>query len=152
MGRKKDIFDRLMELPGLRVFQPIYRKYREALLYIFFGGLTFLVGIVTFWLFHIVVRMGALAANIVSWAIAVMFAFLTNRIWVFEAHTKTVPEFFSQMWKFFGGRVATLVVEEVILFLFITKLGMGSMAVKAAAQVVVVVLNYVISKLVIFKG
>lgn len=151
MEGKKDIFDRLMELPGLRAFQPFYKKYREALLYLFFGGLTFAVGMLTFWLFHIVAGMGELSANAMSWLIAVLFAFFTNRVWVFEAATETVSEFFSQMWKFFVGRMATLVIEEVILFVFITALGMGSMAVKAAAQVVVIALNYVASKLVIFK-
>lgn len=52
---------------------------------------------------------------------------------------------------FIGGRVATLVVEELILFIFITNLGMNSMAVKVVAQVIVIVLNYVISKLIVFK-
>ena len=60
-------------------------------------------------------------------------------------------EFFVQMINFFGGRVATLVVEEVILFVFITKLGFGSMVVKIAAQIIVIVLNYVISKLWVFR-
>lgn len=73
--------------------------------------------------------------------------FFTNRIWVFDGKTNGAKEFFVQMINFFGGRVATLVVEEVILFVFITKLGFGSMVVKIAAQIIVIVLNYVISKL-----
>ena len=95
--------------------------------------------------------MNELVANIFSWILAVLFAFFTNRIWVFDGKTNGAKEFFVQMMNFFGGRVATLVVEEVILFVFITKLGFGSMVVKIAAQVIVIVLNYVISKLWVFR-
>lgn len=151
MERKKDIFDKLMELPGLRYFQPLYEKHREVLLYIFFGGLTFLVSIFTFALFNVAMGMNELIANVLSWIIAVLFAFFTNRIWVFAAPTSTFAEFVSQMAAFFGGRLVTLVIEEVILLVFITLLGFDSMVVKVAAQVIVIVLNYVISKLVIFK-
>lgn len=151
MERKKDIFDRLMELPGLRLFQPFYEKNREVLLYILFGGLTFLVSIFSFALCDVALHMNELIANVVSWIVAVSFAFFTNRIWVFQAPTKTFAEFISQMAAFFGGRVITLVIEEVILLVFVTWLALNSMAVKVAAQIIVIVLNYVISKLLIFK-
>ena len=151
MEKKKDIFDKIMELPVLCRFQPLYKKNKEILLYLFFGGLAFLVSISTFWLFHVMFHMNELWANVVSWLITVLFAFFTNRIWVFAAPTDTVAEFLTQLWKFFGGRAATLVIEEGILLVFITWLKMNSMAVKVAAQVIVIVLNYVISKLVIFK-
>ena len=151
MEQKKDIFDKMMELPVLCRFQPLYEKNKEILLYLFFGGLAFLVSITTFWLFHMAMHMNELWANVVSWVITVLFAFLTNRIWVFAAPTETVREFLVQLWKFFGGRAATLVIEEGILLVFITWLKMNSMGVKVAAQVIVIVLNYVISKLVIFK-
>ena len=77
--------------------------------------------------------------------------FFTNRIWVFNAPTNGAKEFFAQLISFFGGRVVTLVIEEVILLVFITWLHFPSMVIKIIAQVVVIVLNYVISKLVVFK-
>ena len=101
--------------------------------------------------FKVSLGMNELVANIFSWILAVLFAFFTNRIWVFDGKTNGAKEFFVQMMNFFGGRVATLVVEEVILFVFITKLGFGSMVVKIAAQIIVIVLNYVISKLWVFR-
>lgn len=152
MERKKDIFDRLMELPILRYFQPFYEKNREMLLYILFGGLAFLVSIFTFALFNVTFGMNELIANVVSWIITVTFAFFTNRIWVFQAPTKTVKEFVVQLGLFFGARVVTLVIEEVILLVFVTLLQMNSMVVKIVAQVVVIVMNYILSKLVIFKN
>ena len=151
MGEKKpDVFDRLMDLPVLRIFQPFYRAHKEVLLYLFFGGLTTVISIGSFALF---VRLGMneLIANIPSWIIAVLFAFLTNRIWVFDAPTHGAAAYFRQMASFFSGRLATLGMEELILYVFITRLGLWALGVKIAAQFAVIVGNYVISKLFVFK-
>lgn len=88
-----------------------------------------------------------LVANVLSWIITVLFAFLTNRVWVFQSPTDGVSEFVKQMFAFYSGRVITLIIEEVILLVFITWLGFNSMVIK----VIVILLNYVIRKLVIFK-
>lgn len=148
---KKDIFDNIMLLPGLRAFEPFYRKHKEVLLYLFFGGLSFLVSIGTFALFNVSFGINELIANVLSWIITVMFAFLTNRVWVFDSKTEGMGEFLKQMTSFYGGRVITLVIEEAILLVFITWLGFPSMIIKIIAQVVVIVLNYIISKLLIFR-
>ena len=148
---QEDIFDKFMKLPVLKIFEPFYKKNKEMLLYLFFGGLTFVVSVVTYGLFNIGMGLNELIANVISWIIAVTFAFFTNRIWVFNAPTNGAKEFFAQLISFFGGRVVTLVIEEVILLVFITWLHFPSMVIKIIAQVVVIVLNYVISKLVVFK-
>ncbi|MDE5780904.1 MAG: GtrA family protein [Lachnospiraceae bacterium] len=147
----RDIFDKIMALPGIRIFEPFYRKNKEMLLYLFFGFLSFVMSISTYALFNKVFNINELLANIFSWIITVMFAFFTNRIWVFDSPTKSMAEFVKQMSSFYWGRIVTLVIEEIILFVFITLLGMGSMLIKVIAQVVVIVLNYVISKLFVFK-
>lgn len=148
---KKDIFDKIMEWRVLRLFQPFYKKNKEMLLYLFFGGLSFIVSILTYAVFNVGLGLNELIANILSWIITVMFAFLTNRIWVFQSSTNGITEFFKQMLAFYSGRVITLVIEEAILLIFITWLGFNSMLIKVIAQVIVIVLNYVISKLLIFK-
>ena len=148
---KKDIFDKIMSLPGFRIFEPFYKKNKEVLLYLFFGGLTFLISVVTYAYFTMMFGMNELIANIFSWIIAVLFAFVTNKIWVFQSKNDTILAFVREVVAFFAGRVATLVVEEVILFVFITMLQWNSLGVKIAAQVIVIVLNYVISKLLVFK-
>lgn len=147
----RDIFDRIMALPGLRIFEPFYKKNKEMLLYLFFGFLSFVISISTYALFNKALNINELLANIFSWIITVMFAFFTNRIWVFDSHTESMEEFVKQMLSFYWGRVVTLVIEEIILFVFITLLGMSSMLIKVIAQVVVIVLNYIISKLFVFK-
>lgn len=151
MEDKEDIFDKMFELPMLRKFNLVYKKNKEVLLYLFFGGLTFIVSIGTYAVFNVGLSINELIANVMSWIFAVLFAFLTNRIWVFQAPTNTIQEFIKQMVSFFGGRLVTLAVEEVILFVFITILGFGSMLVKVAAQIIVIVLNYIISKFYVFK-
>lgn len=148
---QKDIFDLIMSLPILNIFEPFYKKHKEGLLYLFFGGLAFFLSIFLFWLFISPFKLNELIANILCWFLVVYFAFTTNRIWVFRAQTNSRKEFFIQMKNFYIGRVVTLLVEEVILFIFITLMGLNSLVIKIIAQIVVIVLNYVISKLWIFK-
>lgn len=148
---KEDIFDKIMSLPVLNMFNPFYKKNKEILLYLFFGGLSFIVSVATYALFNVPMKMDALIANVLSWIITVMFAFLTNRVWVFASPTDNIKDFMKQMLSFYSGRIITLVIEEAILLVFINMLGFGSLLVKIVAQVVVILLNYVISKLFIFK-
>lgn len=151
MQRKGDIFDQIMSLSIFNFFAPFYRKHKEVLLYLFFGGLAFIVSIVTFALFNVGFKINELVANILSWIITVLFAFFTNRIWVFDAPTNGVEQFCKQMISFFGGRVITLVVEEIILLIFITEMQFPSMIVKIISQAIVILFNYVISKLLVFR-
>lgn len=148
---REDIFDKLMKLPGLRVLNPFYKKHKEVLLYLFFGGCAFVISIASYAVANVTFGINELIANIISWVLAVLFAFFTNRGWVFQSETHTAMAFWKQFAEFIGGRVATLVVEEAIIFVFITLMGLNSVAVKVAAQVVVIVLNYVISKFWVFK-
>lgn len=149
MENKKDIFDRIFSAKILRFVQPIYVKYNEQLLYVFFGGLTTVFSILVFAFFTKVVPCDELIANIISWILAVLFAFLTNRTWVFQAATG--ERFGKQMLSFYLGRVATLLIEEMIFLIFVKWLLWDAMFVKIVAQIIIIVLNYVISKLFIFK-
>ena len=145
-----DVYDRIMSLPGLRVFNPIYKKYKEGLLYLFFGFLTFVVSIGTYTTFSVILSINELIANVFSWIFAVLFAFFTNQKWVFKCKANGIREFVKQMGSFFTGRIITLIIEEIILFAFITCMDFNHMIVKLIAQVVVIILNYVISKLLVF--
>ena len=100
MEENKDIFDKIFELSILRRFALVYKKNKEVLLYLFFGGLTFIVSIGTYAVFNVFLGINELIANVMSWIFAVLFAFLTNRIWVFQAPTNTIQEFVKQMVSF----------------------------------------------------
>lgn len=148
---KKDIFDNLMGLPVLRIFEPFYKKYKEILLYLFFGGLAFFLNIGLFMLIDATLPINELVNNVICWIVCVLMQFFTNRIWVFDGRVDSTGAIVKQMASFFGGRVFTLVLEEIILAVFITWLQMNATVVKLVAQVVVILLNYVISKLMVFR-
>lgn len=146
-----DIFDRVMRWKPLSPLQPFYRKYKEPLLYLFFGGLTFFLSIGLFWLFTVKLSIPALAANIIDWIICVAFAYVTNRTWVFKDKAHDAKGVVRECGAFVIGRLGTLGLEELILWIGIDLLGMNSIAVKVAAQVLVILGNYVISKLFVFR-
>ena len=137
---KPDIFDRIMSLKIFKWANTFYTKYKEVLIYL-----------LLFALFESHFGLNEHISNVISWLTAVLFAFVTNRIWVFPTKTKGFAAFIFQMAKFYGGRLFTLGVEELMLFVFVTKLQINAVLIKLIAQVVVVILNFVISKLFVFK-
>lgn len=143
----RDLFDCLMELPILNVFNPFYKRYREQLLYLFFGLMTTVVSIGSF---AIIAMTGipVLINNIISWILSVLFAYITNRTWVFNSKSEDIVKELSS---FAGGRLLTLAIEEAILLVFVTLLNFNALAVKIVAQIIVILLNYIISKLFVFK-
>ena len=149
--RRPDIFDRIMRLPLLRLLEPFYKKHKEGLLYLFFGGVTTLVSWVIFWLFEGPLGLNEHIANLVSWVVAVAVAYLTNRIWVFTAHATGLRAVLIEILAFYLSRVASFGIEEGILLILVTWLALPALPVKIAASVIVVILNYVFSKLFVFR-
>lgn len=127
-------------------------RRREILLYVFFGGVAFVLNVGLFALFHGFMSIDALVSNVMCWVICVAMQFVTHKYFVFEAKSPSRREFFREVASFFGGRVLTLVVEELLLLIFITWLRLHSLTVKIVANVVVIVLNYIISKRIVFNG
>ena len=95
--------------------------------------------------------MNALVANIVDWIICVIFAYLTNRTWVFKSKAHNSNDLVRECSSFMVGRLGTLVLGEAVLWLGIDMMHINSMVVKVVAQVLVIVGNYVISKFFVFK-
>lgn len=130
-----------------------YNKYKEALLYLFFGVCTTLVNLVTKWILLLTVIDSSNAiqlqvAIIISWIVSVLFAYVTNRKYVFESKSKSI---FKEISSFFGSRVLTLILEMVIMYIFVTALNFNVYLFTIISQVLVIVLNYVFSKLFVFK-
>ncbi|MBE6992381.1 MAG: GtrA family protein [Ruminococcaceae bacterium] len=119
---------------------------RELISYLIFGVLTTVVSMVTFW--FACKAMHYLIAEIISWIFAVTFAFFTNRMFVFQSRGKGI---LRQMAVFYTARLFSLGVEELGLFVLIDCVGFDEMISKLVLQFVVVVLNYVLSKLVVFR-
>lgn len=121
---------------------------RELFLYIFFGVLTTLVNIAVYLFFTRLLGVNYLISNILAWTLSVLFAYVTNRIWVFESRNNDI---LKEMALFFAGRIFSGVVDTGLMWLLIDVLFVGDAISKIIVQVIVVVLNYVLSKAVVFK-
>ena len=121
---------------------------RELVLYVFFGALTFFVNIVTYFIFEDLMGINYLISNILAWFFSVLFAYVTNRIWVFESKS---PDILKEMSLFFGGRIFSGAVDTGLMYLFIDVLMISDLISKIVVQVIVIILNYVFSKLIVFK-
>lgn len=130
----------------------VYNKTREVLLYLFFGGLTFFISMFLFIILNKFMNMNELSANVYSWVVAVLFAFITNKLYVFTSPKTSFVNNLKQLVTFSSGRVMTLILEEGILYIFVMVLGFPGIAIKFIAQVIVIVLNYIISKIFVFRG
>lgn len=140
-----------MALPLLNLLEPFYKAHKMVLLYLFFGGTSFFLNLFLFYAIARFTPLDPLVNNVICWVVCVLYQFWTNRTWVFDGRTEGAAAFARQILSFFGGRLFTLFLEEAIIAVFITWLRLPEMPVKLAAQVVVIVLNYVISKLFVFK-
>lgn len=127
-------------------------KKKEIFLYLFFGGLTFLISMFMFIILNKFMNMNELSANVYSWVVAVLFAFITNKLYVFTSPKTSFVNNLKQLVTFSSGRVITLILEEGILYIFVMVLGFPGIAIKFIAQVIVIVLNYIISKIFVFRG
>ena len=135
----------------------LYHKYEEIINYLIVGGLTTLISLAVKYglLFTVMDASDAIelqTAVIISWIVAVAFAYVANRIFVFHSKSK---QYLKEISGFVAGRIATLVLEMVIMWFFVTFLGMNSnlwvIVWTVVAQVLVIVGNYIISKLFVFK-
>lgn len=142
----------------MQKIKELYTKYKEVVNYLIFGVLTTIVSLATKYalLFTILDARNSVQlqiAVIVSWILACLFAYITNRIWVFESKSK---DMLKEVIKFFGARLATLGMEMLIMFIFITALGLNSdmwvVIWTLVTQVLVVIGNYVLSKLIVFRN
>ena len=128
----------------------LFQKYKEVISYLFFGGLTTLVNIALYTLLARLTPLPTAAANGIALVCAILFAYVTNRIWVFESRTSgkaALKEFLS----FIACRAGTGVLDEVIMIAGVDMLGLWDLGVKVAANVIVIIANYVFSKLLIFR-
>ena len=127
-----------------------FNKYREALLYLFFGGCTTLVNIVAF---YIIRKFGVSTyiTNIIAWFLSVVFSFITNKLFVFESKNTSIKDSFKECFSFFLFRVISLVFDMGIMYLLIDLLNINEMVSKVFSNIFVIIINYVFSKLFIFK-
>lgn len=132
--------------------EKIYLKYKEIINYLICGFLTTLFSLITYYLLTITILDASVAtelqiANIISWCVGVLFAYFTNRKYVFVSNNDKKKEFIT----FFASRITTLLLDMLIMFIFVTVLGQNDKIFKIVSQIAVIVSNYLLSKLIVFK-
>lgn len=135
----------------------LYEKYREVINYLVFGGCTTLVSLGVYALCVGGLGMAVTPGNVISWICAVTFAFVTNKLWVFSSKSWRLRVWLGEAVQFISGRLATGAVELLGLPLLIrlgldqTLFGIEGALAKIVITIIVIILNYVISKFIVFR-
>jgi putative flippase GtrA len=129
----------------------LFRKYQDVISYLFFGGCSTAVNVLSYGFFSHVVRMGTVVSSSASWIVTVLFVYVTNRKWVFHSEAEGAGEIFREFVYFMVCRLATGVLDVAIMWFSVDVLGLNDLVMKLVSNVIVIVLNFVASKLIIFK-
>jgi len=127
------------------------QKHYDILAYLFFGGLTTVVNFAVYWLLYNLAGLLAVASTVIAWAISVLFAYVTNKPFVFRSHDWSIPVVLPEFGKFVGCRVGSGLLETAVIFLTVDVMHLNGNVIKIVVSVFVVILNYVASKLVVFR-
>jgi putative flippase GtrA len=139
----------------MKKLKNLYKKHKEIINYLIIGGLTTVVSLVTFYLVRILLltnntQLDIQISNIISWFFAVLFAFITNKKYVFES-TKKGKQKLIEMIKFYLSRITTLLIDMGTMWLLTAPLNINDKISKILVQFIIVILNYVFSKIFVFK-
>lgn len=132
----------------------IYKKYEELINYLIIGILTTIVSLATYYLLTLTIldannKVYLQIANIISWLASVTFAYFTNRKFVFKVKNKSN---IKECLNFYISRISTLLIDMIIMYIFVSILKFDNKIVKLIAQVVIIILNYILSKFIVFKS
>ncbi len=129
----------------------LWNKYKDLIPYIIFGVLTTIVNYVSYWIFAHPLGWSTVVSNMGAWILSVLFAYVTNRRWVFHSTASGTKEITKEFLSFLAARIGTGLMDTFIMWLCVDKLGWNDLIMKLASNVLVVILNYIFSKFFIFK-
>ena len=135
----------------IRKIKELIEKYWDILSYLFFGVCTTIVNYLIYIPCYNVWGLSASVSNMIAWVVAVAFAYLTNKPFVFKSNDWSAATVVPELTKFIGCRVGSGAAETLILFLAVDLLGWNGNVWKLLTQIMVVVLNYIGSKLLVFR-
>ncbi len=128
-----------------------YQKYRTVILYLAFGGLTTLVNIITYFSLNKLWGIQYLASNVMAWFVSVLFAYITNRVFVFASKGQGLIFIINECSTFIGCRLFSGLVDTTTMYVMIDLLHYNDLLVKVIANVIVIILNYGLSKRIVFQ-
>lgn len=129
----------------------LFNKYKEVINYLIFGVLTTIVNYVSYLILAKVFNVNYLASTVISQIISIIFAYVTNKIFVFESKTTNTKELIKEMVSFFGFRLVSLLLDMAFMYIFVDILKLNDAIMKLVSNVLIVIVNYVFSKLFVFK-
>lgn len=129
----------------------LFIRYKEVILYIFFGGCTTLVNIIGYYICARPLSFATIPATVIAWILSVAFAYITNRIYVFESSSKGHTAIIREIVSFVSCRILTGLMDLAIMFVCVELLRFNDLVIKIISNILVIVLNYIASKLLIFK-
>lgn len=136
----------------MQIITNLIKKYKSLISYGIFGVLTTIVNLVVYNLCYYQLGISNTLSNVVAWILAVAFAYFTNKLWVFESKSWSLEVLKREVPAFVSCRLATGIMDIVIMFICVDLLGWHAMLMKIISNVLVIILNYIFSKLVIFKN
>lgn len=132
-------------------YKQLWETHKELILYVFFGGCTTLINIVSYFACRQVLCMPIVPADVIAWLVSVIFAYVTNKLFVFESKSWRPRLVLKESVEFLAARVFSLGVDVVMLYITVTILDFWELPMKVLANVVVIVINYIFSKWIIFR-
>lgn len=126
-------------------------KYKSVISYLIFGVLTTVVNVVSYTVCYNVLGISNVVSTVIAWILAVLFAFVTNKLYVFDSKSFDIKTLQHEIPSFFGCRLLTGVLDVVIMYIAVDMMRMSGLFWKVVSNVLVIVLNYAASKLIIFR-
>ena len=135
----------------VKQLRTLYQQHKQIILYLFFGVCTTAINTVSYAIVYDYLHITNIVSTIIAWFVAVVFAFFTNKIYVFESKRITFSEKLREFTSFFGCRILTGVLDVVIMAVAVDYLKWNSLIWKLISNIIVTIVNFVASKFVIFK-
>lgn len=129
----------------------LWNKYKEIINYLIFGVLTTIVNYISYIILTKVCNIDYLVSTVIAQVIAIIFAYITNKIFVFQSKNLSKKEFLKEMFSFFGFRILSLFLDMGFMYIFVDILHLNDVIMKLVSNVLIVIANYIFSKLFIFK-
>lgn len=135
-----------------KMIKGLYWEYKEVINYLVFGALGMMVNFVSYYIFAKMLNLDEVISSGLSWFCSVLFAYVTNKLFVFESKTETLKAFLIEMTSFFLARILSGALCDVGTFALMVKVfHINDIFSKIVTQVMVVIVNYLFSKLIIFR-
>lgn len=126
-------------------------QHKAVIFYLFFGGCTTIVNIASYAVCARILNLGTMVATVIAWFLAILFAYITNRKWVFGSSATSSRAILLEAFTFFSCRLTTGLADVGMMWFFVVFLGCNDIVIKIVANIAVIVMNYIASRWIIFR-